>query len=73
MLESGTAPSKAGAAPLNWLPFDKSAPFLVPVKVERVIKKYSKLSNVLHFVGLQKLRAGLLPSLYYRLRQYQQC
>jgi len=37
----------------------------MPIQVEAKIKKYSKLNNALHFIELQDLRDGFLPSFYY--------
>jgi len=50
-----------------WRPFDVNAPLFYPTEVQTDIKKHFKLNNVLHFVELQEFRAGLLPSLHYRI------
>jgi len=44
-------------------------PCLVLMEVETEVKKYTKLSNALHFVELQDLLelGGFLCSLYYRI------
>jgi len=44
-------------------------PFLVPIEVETEIKNAlnQTLNNTLRFVKRQDLRAGVLPSLYYRI------
>jgi len=48
--------------------FDIIAPLLVPIEAPTEIKKYTKLNNAnLHFVELQDLCAGLLPSVCKRI------
>jgi len=55
--------------PVEWRPFVINAPMLDAYRSRNRDLKYSytRVNNALHFVELQDLRAGLLPSHYYRV------
>jgi len=67
---SDNFPQKSvSGSPLNGAPLTSIRTFLVFIELERNIQYYSKskLNNATHFVVLQDLRAGLLPSLYHQI------
>jgi len=63
----GATTPKGLGRPVGGRPFAINFPLLVPIEVETEIKRYSKLNIAFHFVELQDLRDGCLPSLYYRM------
>ena len=58
-------PSDVWGAPMKGA-FNVNTPLFGACRNRNKDKNYSKLKNALQFVGLQDLRAGHLPSFYYR-------